>query len=44
MIGPNLSAWAIKSRSLTLYFMIIAVVVIAIGGIAMLAFASTICC
>jgi multidrug efflux pump subunit AcrB len=26
MIGPNLSAWAIKARSLTLYLMVIAVV------------------
>ena len=26
MIGPNLSEWAIGSRSLTIYFMVIAVV------------------
>ncbi|MGH6761632.1 MAG: efflux RND transporter permease subunit [Phyllobacterium sp.] len=26
MIGPNLSAWAIKSRSLTIYFMLVAII------------------
>ena len=25
MIGPNLSAWAIKNRSITVYFMLVAV-------------------